>query len=65
MSIPMFALGDVRLTCTPSVGHNLILAHAYAVKLYREQFKPSQGGQIGITLDLHWQLPWDDSPNSA
>ena len=52
-------------SCLYSVGHNLILAHAYAVKLYREQYKPSQGGQIGITLDLHWQLPWDDSPEST
>ncbi|KAI0944871.1 Beta-glucosidase 1A [Taiwanofungus camphoratus] len=39
------------------VAHNLILAHAYAVKLYRDEFKAVQGGQIGITLDCHWQLP--------
>lgn len=30
-----------------SVGHSVILAHAYAVKLYREEFKAKQGGQIG------------------
>lgn len=47
---------------TPSVRHNLILAHAYAVKLYRGEFKASQGGQMGITLHLHWQEPWDDLP---
>ncbi|KAI0711358.1 beta-glucosidase 1A [Earliella scabrosa] len=46
------------------VAHNLILAHAYAVKLYREEFKSTQGGQIGITLDCHWQQPWDDSPEN-
>ncbi|KAI0938619.1 Beta-glucosidase 1A [Taiwanofungus camphoratus] len=46
------------------VAHNLILAHAYAVKLYRDEFKAVQGGQIGITLDCHWQLPYDDSPEN-
>jgi len=34
-----------------SVGRNVILAHANAVKVYREDFKPHQKGQIGITLN--------------
>lgn len=46
------------------VAHHTILAHAYTVKLYREEFKQTQGGQIGITLDCHWQLPYDDSPEN-
>lgn len=33
------------------VGHNLLLAHGTAVKIYREEFKPTNGGQIGITLN--------------
>lgn len=33
------------------VGHNLLIAHGAAVKIYREEFKPSQKGQIGITLN--------------
>jgi len=33
------------------VGHNQLLAHAKAVQLYREHYKPSHGGQIGITLN--------------
>ncbi|KIJ64974.1 glycoside hydrolase family 1 protein [Hydnomerulius pinastri MD-312] len=47
------------------VGHSVILAHAYAVKLYREEFKASQGGQIGITLNGDWAMPYDDSPQNV
>ena len=48
-----------------SVSHNLILAHAYAVKLYRHEYKAKQGGLIGVTLDSHWLLPYDDKPEST
>ncbi|KAF7792027.1 hypothetical protein EIP86_003054 [Pleurotus ostreatoroseus] len=48
-----------------SVGHHVILAHAYATKLYREEFKAKQGGQIGITLNGDWAMPYDDSPEST
>lgn len=47
-----------------SVGHNLIVSHASAVKLYRDEFKAKQGGQIGITLNGDWQMPYDDNPES-
>ena len=33
------------------VGHNLLVAHGSAVKVYREEFKARDGGQIGITLN--------------
>jgi beta-glucosidase/6-phospho-beta-glucosidase/beta-galactosidase len=33
------------------VGHNILLAHATAVQIYREEFKSKNGGQIGITLN--------------
>jgi beta-glucosidase len=46
------------------VGHNVILSHAYAVRLYREEFKAAQGGQIGVTLNGDWAMPYDDSPQS-
>jgi hypothetical protein len=47
-----------------SAGRSLILAHAYAVKAYREDFKPNQGGQIGITLNGDWAIPYDDNSES-
>ncbi|KAG6906796.1 Beta-glucosidase 1B [Tephrocybe rancida] len=47
------------------VGHSLLIAHANAVKLYRESFKPTQGGEIGITLNGDWQMPYDDSPENV
>lgn len=48
-----------------SVGHHVILSHAYAVKIYREEFKEAQGGQIGITLNGDWAVPYDDKPEST
>ncbi|TXG55761.1 hypothetical protein EZV62_017074 [Acer yangbiense] len=54
------------------VTHHLILSHAYAVKLYRDKyqflisnffffldfnFKTSQKGIVGITVDCRWQVP--------
>ncbi len=47
-----------------SAGHSVILSHAYAVKLYREEFKAKQDGQIGITLNGDWAMPYDDSIQS-
>jgi len=47
-----------------SVGRNVILAHANAVKVYREDFKPHQKGQIGITLNGDWAMPYDDNQES-
>ncbi|KAG8744109.1 Beta-glucosidase 1B [Ceratobasidium sp. 414] len=45
-------------------GHSVILAHAHAVKLYREQFKPVQKGKIGITLNGDWAEPYDQKPEN-
>lgn len=47
-----------------SVAHNVILSHALAVQLYRNEFKPSQRGVIGITLNGDMAIPYDDSPES-
>ncbi|ONI01348.1 hypothetical protein PRUPE_6G134900 [Prunus persica] len=43
------------------VTHNLLLAHAAAVKLYREKYQASQEGVIGITVVSHWYEPASES----
>ncbi|CDP15636.1 unnamed protein product [Coffea canephora] len=43
------------------VAHHLLLAHAEAVKVYRETFK-GQEGKIGITLVSQWWEPLNDTP---
>ncbi|RMY97254.1 hypothetical protein D0864_04864, partial [Hortaea werneckii] len=40
-------------------GHNILVSHGAAVKVYREEFKQKDGGQIGITLNGDWVEPWD------
>jgi beta-glucosidase len=42
--------GDSSRECWIA-GHNILLAHGAAVKIYREEFKPKDNGEIGITLN--------------
>ena len=45
------------------VAHSILVSHGAAVKLYREEFKPTDGGIIGMTLNGDWVEPWDkDDP---
>jgi len=41
------------------VAHNLLLAHAEAVRIYRRDFAPTQQGQIGIVLNVNYR--WANS----
>lgn len=41
--------------------HNIILAHAAAVNLYRTKYQNEQGGSIGITLHALWYVPISES----
>ncbi|XP_038114937.1 myrosinase 1 [Culex quinquefasciatus] len=41
--------------------HNLLLSHAEAVSLYRQQYQPTQNGIIGITVDSSWAEPRSES----
>ncbi|CAI9102020.1 OLC1v1000208C3 [Oldenlandia corymbosa var. corymbosa] len=42
-------------------GYYQLLAHAKAVKLYREKYEGSKGGKIGLNLVAQWYLPWEDT----
>ncbi|KAM3686287.1 hypothetical protein ACJW31_11G187100 [Castanea mollissima] len=43
------------------VAHHQILAHTAAVKVYKDKYQMSQKGQIGITLNSPWILPFSQS----
>ena len=36
--------------------HNQIRAHAKAYRVYETEFKPTQTGMCGITLNIHWKV---------
>ncbi|XP_063708613.1 myrosinase 1-like [Culicoides brevitarsis] len=42
-------------------GHTILKAHAEVVHMYREEFQPKFGGQIGITFDSSWLEPLTES----
>jgi len=44
------------------VGHNSIVAHAAAVKLYREKYQATQKGFVGMNLYSFWNYPFSSSP---
>jgi Glycosyl hydrolase family 1 len=46
-------------------GHNLLIAHAVVVKLYRDTYKKPQDGRIGMALWSEWSEPWSDKPEGA
>ncbi|XP_024159524.1 beta-glucosidase 12 isoform X3 [Rosa chinensis] len=43
------------------VSHYQLLAHAAAVKLYKEKYQVDQMGVIGITILSHWFVPFSDA----
>ncbi|KAF5447873.1 hypothetical protein F2P56_033390, partial [Juglans regia] len=43
------------------VSHNLLLAHAHAVEVYKTKYQASQKGVIGITHVCYWMEPYSNS----
>ena len=58
----VFAPGRVSNVEPYLAGHNLLLAHGKAAKIYRSTFKSKQGGRIGITNNCDWREPLTKSP---
>ena len=58
----VFAPGRISTSEPYQAGHNILLAHGKAVKVYREKFQPTQKGQIGITNNCDWREPKTDKP---
>lgn len=56
----VFAPGHTSNVEPYTVGHNLLLAHAKAVDIYRKRFQQQQKGQIGITNNCDWREPLSD-----
>ncbi|ONK55426.1 uncharacterized protein A4U43_UnF3510 [Asparagus officinalis] len=46
------------------VAHNLLIAHASAVKLYRNKYKARQKGKIGIILVSNWFVPYSNTKSN-
>lgn len=44
-------------------GHNQLLAHAYAVKVFREKYL-YQNGKIGLVCNRDWAEPYNKSPEN-
>ncbi|KAM7502519.1 hypothetical protein LguiB_001423 [Lonicera macranthoides] len=44
------------------VTHNMLLAHAAVVKLFREKYQMCHNSKIGIVLNTGWLEPMTDSP---
>ncbi|CAI9103192.1 OLC1v1001638C1 [Oldenlandia corymbosa var. corymbosa] len=42
------------------VAHHILLSHATVAKLYRQKYKASQRGQIGIVLVTNWFIPFSN-----
>ncbi|CDP07698.1 unnamed protein product [Coffea canephora] len=43
------------------VAHNILLSHAAISNPYREKYKASQNGEVGIVLNPTWYVPYSNS----
>ncbi|UOB17187.1 GH1 family beta-glucosidase [Abyssalbus ytuae] len=57
----VFAPGRISNAEPYLAGHHILIAHAKAVKLYREKYQFLQKGKIGITNNCDWREPLTNS----
>ncbi|GAB2212813.1 hypothetical protein Droror1_Dr00020807 [Drosera rotundifolia] len=43
------------------VGHNMLLAHASAVQVYKQRYQATQKGVIGMSTSSNWYLPYENT----
>lgn len=53
----VFAPGRISNSEPYLAGHNLLLAHAKAVQVYREKYQNIQDGRLGMTNNCDWREP--------
>lgn len=58
----IFAPGKASRKTTYKAGHHLLLGHARAYRVYDQEFRATQKGQLGITNNCDWREPLTDSP---
>lgn len=46
-------------------GHNVLMAHAHVVELYRSTYQAAQGGKIGMTNNVDWREPASQDPQDV
>ena len=56
-----FAPGRVSTSEPYVAAHNLLLAHAKTVDVYRRRYQPQQNGLIGISNNCDWREPLTDT----
>ncbi|KAK3021044.1 hypothetical protein RJ639_047291 [Escallonia herrerae] len=47
------------------VGHNILLAHASAARLYQKKYKVTQHGFVGLNLFAYWFVPYTNAMEDA
>ncbi|KAJ4960937.1 hypothetical protein NE237_020847 [Protea cynaroides] len=60
-SINIFCKAGNSATEPYIVTHNVLLAHATVVDIYRKRYKSKQHGALGISLDVSWYKPLSNS----